>query len=100
MKKILILLPLILTGCLMVPASKIQIGPAFLKIPKNIEVQGLEVVINSQSNFTVKATSIKSFNDPVVIDKTAAGQVALWREVGTQIRLTGEDIAKKAAGVP
>jgi hypothetical protein len=88
-----ILFILILTGCVMVPASKIQIGPAYLRIPKNIEVQGLEVVINSESNFTVKATSIKSFNDPAVIDKTAAGEVAIMREFGSQLRQTGAAVA-------
>jgi hypothetical protein len=93
MKKLILLIPLILTGCVMVPASKIQIGPISLNLPKNYELVGPELVVNGPSNFTFKAQLIKSSNDPAVIDKTAAGQVAIMRELGSQVRQGAAAIA-------
>ena len=79
-----------LTGCLSVPKDTYQWGPARVSIPKNAEVSGLSVVVEGTNQVTVKADSIRTFNDPKVIDATAKGQVLIIREGGKILEGTVE----------
>lgn len=74
----------VFTGCIAVPTSRIKIGSTAIELPKNMKMSDVSWEM-AGSNITVRIGKLESQNDPAVIDKTAAGQVAIIREVGAQI---------------
>jgi hypothetical protein len=67
--------------------------------PKQVEVEGLEFTANTNGTATVKVAKLRSVNDPLVIDKSYAGQIMLvkqWGDTGTQLLNAGGNIAMKA----
>jgi hypothetical protein len=88
----------LLAGCVSVPTSTIKIGSTALTLPKNMEMENVTWQM-SGSNVTVVIGRLKSANDPAVIDKSAAGQVAIIRAIGEEIR-TGMAVGASKAIVP
>jgi hypothetical protein len=78
MKKLLFLLPLVAlcSGCVMVPASTLKTPIGDFKFPKNVELEGLEVV-KQGTNIFISVKKYKSHNDPNVISAAATGQAEL-----------------------
>jgi hypothetical protein len=73
---LVILLSILLIGCVHVPKSTVQCGDIKLSFPKDMEMHNVKWDTDG-SKTTVTIESMKSANNPLVIDSTAAGQVAL-----------------------
>ncbi len=93
---ILILLSIVLlsTGCkafkINVPANEVTFvtdhGRLTLKHPHNTAMTNVFVQIATNGTVTARIGALLTVNDPNVIDKTAAGEVAKINALGTQIR--------------
>jgi hypothetical protein len=106
MKKLFLLLPLFLTGCVgsMVPMTKISgtiSGQPFeLQSPKDSELTGLEIVAQGKDTFggtnivTVKIQSLKAKMSPEVITTTGDAQAKL---ISTAVA-AGAAVAGQVAG--
>lgn len=81
---------------------KVQVsGQSFAwECPKQVEAEGLEFIVNTNGTGTIKVSKVRSTNDPLVIDKSYAGQIGLvkqWGDTGTQLVNAGASLAMKAA---
>jgi hypothetical protein len=84
MKNLLLLLPLILCGCSIlqhpVPANRITIkapqGSYDISTPKNVSITNFLATVDTNGLLRISFASWVSVNDPMVIDKATAGQVA------------------------
>lgn len=82
MRHLLLLLPVLLSGCAIgVPANKINIvtpqGSYNIFTPKNVTITKFQAAVDTNGVVRVLFDSWISVNDPLVIDKSAAGQVAM-----------------------
>ncbi len=81
----------------MVPGNTVKLGSFSYTSKKNISAKDVVVSYRLGTNIIdVKVGEITSVNDPAVIDRTAAGQVALVEAVSRAIL----DAAGVAAPVP
>jgi hypothetical protein len=69
---------LLLTGCL-APANSIRIGPASIRAPKDVVLEGLTVDIQTNGAVQITVDKLSSTNNPQVIDSSAAGTVSIIR---------------------
>lgn len=75
------LLAILVAGCSSVPTNHIavdggKLGKWVIDTPKNVAISDFKVQINTNGVFTLEFKRWSSTNDPVVIDKAAAGDVA------------------------
>lgn len=71
---------------LLVPANKIQTPTIKAELRKNFTLKGVKIVMINSTNMTVTIEEVSCVNDPAVLDKASAGQVAVTRETFQQIR--------------
>jgi len=103
MNKLLVLLPILLCGCSVlqhpVPANRITIkapqGSYDILTPKNVSIQKFAASVDTNGVVHVTFDSWKSENDPLVIDKASAGQVAT---IGAWSGLLNSAVEKAAEG--
>lgn len=67
---------LLCSGCVMVPATTLRTPVGDFKFPKNVEIEGLEIV-KQGTNVFVSVKKYKAKNDPNVIAASAAGQAEI-----------------------
>jgi uncharacterized lipoprotein YajG len=92
----IIVLSVMLTGCVMPPATQISSGAFSLTAPKNLTAQGVEITKDAHGTIAVRIDRIVSTNSPQVIDSTAAGQAAMLSELRSLMQ-TLIDAGKAAA---
>lgn len=107
MKKILVIASAIaLCGCSVFgPATpttylKTQVGNQTFawECPKQFEAEGLEFTVYTNGTAAFKVGKVHSFNDPLVIDKSYAGQAFVIKQMGdttTQIMESAGTLAAK-----
>ena len=118
-------LPLIITcltlviGCrsprVLVPANtvnfKTQYGSLDLQHPQDTEMEKVDIEIGTNGTVHARIGLLRTKNSPEVIDKTAAGQVAILKQQGENMEkafdagakavgAVGGKAASTAAGVP
>lgn len=108
MKKIFtIAAALVMCGCSVFgPATptttlKVQVGGQNFtwESPKQVEAEGLEFIVSTNGGAAIRVSKVSSVNDPLVIDKSYAGQIMLvkqWGDTGTQLINAGGSLAMKA----
>ena len=82
--KLLFLLPILLCGCSIfnspVPANRITIkapqGSYDILTPKNVNIEKFSATVQTNGVVNITFDSWNIVNDPMVIDKATAGQVA------------------------
>jgi hypothetical protein len=75
---------LLLTGCL-APANSIRIGPAAIRAPKDVVLEGLTVDIQTNGAVQITVDKLSSTNNPQVIDASAAGTAAIIKATADAI---------------
>lgn len=100
MKLLAVIALLSLTGCIgsMVPMTKIQgtlSGQPFtLQIPKDLDLEGLELLTQTNGTVTAKITKLRSRMNPEIISTTGDAQAKL---ISTAVA-AGAAVAGQAAG--
>lgn len=94
----------LLTGCTGVPQTTVRftIGNTQFKgtFPKQFTATNLVALVNTNGVASFTVGSISAVNDPVVIDKAAAGQVAQINAIGQVVsQLTSAAIQGAAQGL-
>jgi uncharacterized lipoprotein YajG len=74
----------LLCGCL-APANTIRIGPASIRAPKDVVLEGLTVDIATNGTVQITVDKLSSTNNPQVIDSSAAGTVAIIKATESAI---------------
>jgi hypothetical protein len=110
MKRLLFLFPLLLWGCALnngVPANKINIvtpqGSYNIFTPKNVTIDAFVATVETNGIVKVSFTKWQSANDPLVIDKAAAGQVSIinaWNNLVSQAVFSAANGAVQGAVKP
>lgn len=88
-----------------VPANSVAFESPYGKLtmtnPQNTDMTNVVISIGTNGTVTAKIGSLHTVNNPDVIDKTAAGEVAKINALGTQFRETlkaGAEAAGAGAG--
>lgn len=104
MKKLLCILPaLALCGCmnLVIPKTVIKGTingtPFAISSPKDSELRGLQITVNTNGDVSVVIDALTTKMNPEVITTTAEGQRVLIQTLGAEIRQTAIDAAATAA---
>ena len=95
------------TGCfarVQVPANVVSFktprGELQLTHPQNTKAKDVSLFVSTNGEYSLSIGSLDTQNNPEVIDRSAAGQVAIMKEFGTQVRegiKTGVEAAGAAA---
>jgi hypothetical protein len=85
----------LVTGCSLVPRNTLRIGTVTISSPKDVTLEDFALSTGPDGTVVVTFKRLTSTNSPAVIDKAAAGQVAINESIK---RIAGEVAERAAAG--